>query len=112
MLSVIIIVFMGCQAQEEEIPDVLNNSPVEGVRRRIPTTSVPPSLMLYCQNRPRTVNDPSIVLVRNGEETFVKGVLSDLNMQDVEKIEVLKSEAAVARFGEKANYGVIRISVK
>lgn len=112
ILSVIIIVLMGCQIQEEEIPDVINTSPVAGVKRRIPSTTTPPTLMLYCQHRPRTGKDPSIVLVRNGEETFVKGALTDLNMQDVEKIEVFKSEAAVTRFGEKAKYGVVRISIK
>lgn len=111
-LSLILVISDGCAPIEEIEPDPNNDFHVAGVKRRVPATPLPSGFMLYCQNRPRTANNPSIVLARNGEEAFVEGALSDINMQDVEKIEVLKSEAAVSRFGEKARQGVVVISIK
>ncbi len=111
ILSLVIMVCLGCEPQEGEAPDAVNSSLIPGVKRRIPATPAP-TFTLNCGNSLRTGDNPAIVIVRNGKESLVSSSLSDINMADVAKISVLKGEAAVAKFGEKVRNGVVVITYK
>ena len=67
-----------------------------------------PTFQIRGANQLRTSNDPLIVL----DGILTEGSLSDVNMQDVESIEVLKGASAASLYGSRAANGVIAITTR
>ena len=82
------------------------NGKVAGVRIRqggAPLTT--PVIQIRGAAQLRTSNDPLIVV----DGILIEGSLADINMQDVERIEVLKGASAASLYGSRAANGVIQI---
>lgn len=67
-----------------------------------------PSFQIRGAAQLRTSNSPLIVV----DGILIEGSLSDINMQDVENIEVLKGASAASLFGSRAANGVINITTR
>lgn len=64
-----------------------------------------PTFQIRGANQLRTSNNPLIVV----DGILIEGSLSDINMQDVETIEVLKGASAASLYGSRAANGVVNI---
>jgi TonB-linked SusC/RagA family outer membrane protein len=64
-----------------------------------------PTIQIRGAAQLRTSNAPLIVV----DGILIEGSLSDINMQDVERIEVLKGASAASLYGSRAANGVIQI---
>ena len=67
-----------------------------------------PTFQIRGANQLRTSNAPLIVV----DGILIEGSLSDINMQDVENIEVLKGASAASLYGSRAANGVVAITTR
>ncbi|MCO6358520.1 SusC/RagA family TonB-linked outer membrane protein [Roseivirga pacifica] len=78
---------------------------------RVSPSSVPgeaPSILLRGATNLRTSNGPLILL----DGAILEGSLSDINVQDIDRYEVLKGASAATLYGSRAANGVIAIYTK
>jgi hypothetical protein len=67
------------------------------------------STSIIANGKPLYVIDGKIMEVTADDK---EDVLSKINPDDIEMMDVLKGEKAIAEYGEKGKYGVVKITMK
>ena len=108
--------FSVSSVSEELIQQVPQSSAGSAVRGKVAGVKVRqggaplsnPTFQIRGANQLRTSNAPLIVV----DGILIEGSLSDINMQDVENIEVLKGASAASLYGSRAANGVVAITTR
>lgn len=108
--------FSVSKVKEELIQQVPQTNAGSAVRGKVAGVKVRaggpplsnPTFQIRGANQLRTSNNPLIVV----DGILIEGALSDINMQDVESIEVLKGASAASLYGSRAANGVVAIKTR